>query len=98
MNEMLKKLMIFEQKFKATSLSDRRQFSKKSDPNEELKEVMGEVKNIEGAMFKCCEIAKFAIQKYEDLANKHQHMAIDYEDIQQSKAIHEDRHLQNQEA
>ena len=42
---------------------------------------MGEVKNIESAMSKCSEIAKFAIKKYEDLANKHQHMSIDYEDI-----------------
>jgi hypothetical protein len=32
-------------------------------------------------VFKCCEIAKFAIKKYEDLANKHQHMTIDYDDI-----------------
>lgn len=54
---------------------------------------MGEVKNIEGAMYKCCEIAKFVIQKYEGLANKHQHIVIDYEDMQQSKAIHDERHL-----
>lgn len=42
---------------------------------------MNEVKNIEGAMQTFCEMAKFAMQKYEDLANKHAHMVIDFEEV-----------------
>ena len=71
MNEMFKELLTFEQKFIVSCLEDRRQFNKKSDNGLELREVMGEVKSMEGAMHKCCEIAKFAIEKYDDLVNKH---------------------------
>ena len=48
---------------------------------------MDEFINIEGAMKKCCEIAKFAIQKNDDLLNKHQNFLIEYDDVQQSREI-----------
>ena len=81
-NIMFKELLNFEKKYVVSSLSDRRK-SNKADGGEELREVMGEVKNIEGAMLKCCEIAKFAIEKYDNIVGKHQHMMIDYDGVQQ---------------
>lgn len=98
MSEMFKELLTCEQKFVVTSIEDRRQFNKKSDIGEEMREVMGEVKNMEGAMHKCCEIAKFAIEKYEDLVNKHQQMLIDYDDVQHCQAIQEEKDNLNQDA
>lgn len=71
MNEMFKDLLTVEQKYTLTPLNQRRQLKKKPDAKEELREVMNEVQDIEGAVFKCCEIAKFAIEKYDNLASKH---------------------------
>jgi hypothetical protein len=95
---MFKEIVTFEQKSIVTSLEDRRKFNKKSDIGGELREVMGEVKNMEGAMNKCCEIAKFAIEKYDDLVNKHQNMLIDYDDVQQCQAIVQEKNTLNKDA
>ena len=57
LNDFFKELATFEQKFIVTSLIERRQFNKKADPDEELTEVLDNVKDIEGALKKCCQIA-----------------------------------------
>lgn len=48
---------------------------------------MSEVQDMEKAMSKCFEIAQFAIEKYDDLFNKQQHLIIEYEDAQQNFTI-----------
>lgn len=46
-----------------------------------MREVVGEVQKIEGAMLKCVEIAKYAMEKYDDVVGKHQHMMIEYDSM-----------------
>ena len=50
MNNLFKELISFEKNYVASSLTERRKNNKKTDSNEELREVVDEVKNIEGAM------------------------------------------------
>lgn len=57
---------------------------------EELSEVLGDVKEIEDALQKCCDIARLAIEKYDDLFSSHQKMLIELDDSKQTNVILED--------
>ena len=81
MNNMFNQLVKFEKNYSKSSFVDRIKNDQKVENKEELREVVGEVQKIEGAMLKCVEIAKFAMEKYDDVVGKHQHMMIEYDSM-----------------
>ena len=59
---------------------------------------MTEAQGMETALGKCCDVAKFAIEKYDDLANKYQHLLIEFEDAQQCFNIQQEKQQLSRES
>ena len=91
MNDFFKQLATFEQSLLVTPLEQRRQFHQKEAPSEELQEVHLEVKEIESALSRACEIARYAIEQFDDLMGRYQKTVIELEDTKQSNTMIEEQ-------
>lgn len=65
-----------------TSIEHRRQFKKSKDKESEIQEMLDYVKEVEGALARCCSIARLSIEKYDKLYSEHQDLLIDFDDVQ----------------